>query len=392
MSEDLTDAEMLALVQASLEKRKKYPPDMGFHPFRWHDPTKLKTPWLEGYLDLRGKISDQNALNKYLCDAVADSSALADRSRGAMMGLMLGDALGMPLEFSARDAKHVSDLEKGGPFNLERGYWTDDSSLAFCTAYSLSKCAGFDPRHMMECYSFWYRYGVFSSTEECFDIGNATRHAIESYLRSGDPYAGSADPKTAGNGSLMRLAPIPIFYSDDFPRTVHFAAESSKLTHKAIEAVDACRYFAALLYGALNGESKEKMLDGLYSPEPDYWDLHPLTPSVKKIALGSYKNKARGEISSSGYVIDTLEAALWAFYRNDDFRSGALEAVNLADDSDTVGAVYGQLAGAFYGEMELPFDWMRKLYKLQAAYHFAQDLLQAKTENPRHAEPATAGN
>jgi ADP-ribosylglycohydrolase len=211
-------------------------------------------------------------------------------------------------------------------------------------------------------------------------------------LRSGEPHAGSADPKTAGNGSLMRIAPIPIFYSNDFSRTVHFAAESSKLTHKAIEAVDACRYFAALLYGALNGESKAKLLDGLYSPEPDYWDLHPLTPSVRKIALGSYKNKDRSQISSSGYVIDTLEAALWAFHRNEDFRSGALEAVNLADDSDTVGAVYGQLAGAFHGEMELPFDWIRKLYKLQAAYHFAQDLLQAKAENPLHAEAAAAGN
>jgi len=392
MSENLTDDEMLAVVQASLEKRKKYPADMGFHPLRWHDSTKLKTPCLEGYLDLRRKISDKTALVEYLRDAGADSSALADRSRGAMMGLMLGDALGMPLEFSARDTKHVSDLEKGGPFNLDRGYWTDDSSLAFCTAYSLSKCAGFDPRHMMECYSFWYRYGVFSSTEECFDIGNATRQAIESYLRSGDPYSGSADPKTAGNGSLMRIAAIPIFYSDDFQRTVHFAAESSKLTHKAIEAIDACRYFAALLYGALNGISKEEILGGLYSPEPDYWDLHPLTPSVKKIALGSYKNKDRSEISSSGYVIDTLEAALWAFYRNDDFRSGALEAVNLADDSDTVGAVYGQLAGAFYGEMELPFDWIRKTYKLQAAYHFAQDLLQAKNESLLHAEPATAAD
>jgi ADP-ribosyl-[dinitrogen reductase] hydrolase len=392
MTADKNTEAALAHIYKVLEKRKKYPEDMGFYPFRWHDKAKLKTPWLEDYLELREDNVDKCALNSYLHEAGADSSSLADRSRGSLLGLMLGDALGMPLEFSKRDTKHVSDLEKGGPFNLDRGYWTDDSSLAFCTAYSLSKCSGFNPRHMMECYSFWYSYGVFSSTEECFDIGNATRQAIESYLRSGEPYSGSADPKSAGNGSLMRLAPIPIFYSDDFHRTVHFAAESSKLTHKAIEAVDACRYFAALLYGVLNGESKAKILGGLYSPESDYWDLHPLTPSVKKIALGSYKNKDRSQISSSGYVIDTLEAALWAFYRNDNFRSGALEAVNLADDSDTVGAVYGQLAGAFYGEMELPFDWIRKLYKLQAAYHFAQDLLQAKNKSLLQPEPANAAD
>ena len=392
MTTDKNPGAALEKIYRVLEKQKKYPKDMGFHPFRWHDRTKLKTPWLENYLDLRDDNAGKSALSSFLREAGADSSPLADRSRGALLGLMLGDALGMPLEFSKRDTKHVSDLEKGGPFNLDCGYWTDDSSLAFCTAYSLSKCSGFNPEHMMESYSLWYRYGVFSSTEECFDIGNATRQAIESYLRSGEPYSGSADPKTAGNGSLMKLAPIPIFYSDDFQRTVHFAAESSKLTHKAIEAVDACRYFAALLYGALNGESKEKILGELYSPEPDYWDQHPLTSSVRKIALGSYKNKDRSQISSSGYVIDTLEAALWAFYRNENFRSGALEAVNLADDSDTVGAVYGQLAGAFYGEMELPFDWIRKLYKLQAAYHFAQDLLQAKNQRLLHAEPATAAD
>nr|WP_315401215.1 ADP-ribosylglycohydrolase family protein [uncultured Duganella sp.] len=388
MTADKQTEAALEQIYKVLEKRKKYPKDMGFYPFRWHDKTKLKTPWLENYLDLRDDKASTGELDRYLREAGADATSLADRSRGALLGLMLGDALGMPLEFSKRDSRHVTDLEKGGPFNLDRGYWTDDSSLAFCTAYSLSKCSGFNPQHMMECYSFWYRYGAFSSTEECFDIGNATRQAIESYLHSGDPYSGSADPGTAGNGSLMRLAPIPIFYSDDFHRAVNFAAASSKLTHKAIEAVDACRYFAALLYGALNGESKEKILGDLYSPEPDYWALYPLTPSVKKIAMGSYKNKGRNQISSSGYVIDTLEAALWAFYRNDDFRSGALEAVNLADDADTVGAVYGQLAGAFYGEMELPFDWIRKIYQLHAAYHFAQDLLQAKTGNLLHAEQA----
>lgn len=380
MNADIENSDTLTRIYDTLEKQKKYPEDMGFYPFRWHDKTKLKTPWLEEYLDLREKNTDKKSLNSFLRESGADSSSLADRSRGALMGLMLGDALGMPLEFSARDVKHVSGLEKGGPFNLNRGYWTDDSSLAFCTAYSLSKCSGFNAHHLMEGYSLWYRYGVFSSTGECFDIGNATRQAIESYLRSGDPYSGSADPNTAGNGSLMRLAPIPIYYSDSFLRTVQFAAESSKLTHKAVEAVDSCRYFAALLHGALNGESKEKLLDGLYAPDPDYWRLHPLCSSVEKIALGSYKKKERRQISSSGYVIHTLEAALWAFFRNDDFRSGALEAVNLADDSDTVGAVYGQLAGAFYGEQELPLDWISKIYKLQAAYHFAQDLLQAKKQ------------
>ena len=138
MTADKNSEAALAHIYKVLEKRKKYPKDMGFYPFRWHDKTKLKTPWLEDYLALREDNGGKSPLNSYLHEAGADSFSLADRSRGSLLGLMLGDALGMPLEFSKRDTQHVSDLEKGGPFNLDRGYWTDDSSLAFCTAYSLS--------------------------------------------------------------------------------------------------------------------------------------------------------------------------------------------------------------------------------------------------------------
>lgn len=172
----------------------------------------------------------------------------------------------------------------------------------------------------------------------------------------------------------MRLAPLAIFYSGDFKNTVKFVAENSKLTHQAVEAVDCCRYFSALLYGALNGETKKILLSDLYSPIPGYWDENPLTDTVRQIALGSYKKKSREQISSSGYVIHTLEAALWAFYRNDDFRTGALEAVNLAGDSDTVGAVYGQLAGAYCGETNIPIEWITSVYRCQAPYHFVEDM------------------
>jgi ADP-ribosyl-[dinitrogen reductase] hydrolase len=173
---------------------------------------------------------------------------------------------------------------------------------------------------------------------------------------------------------LMRLAPIPVFYSDSFEKTVHYSGLSSQTTHKAIEAIDACRYFGALIFGALHGVGKEQLLDGLYSPIEGYWEANPLTFSIKTVAEGSYKIKSRDEISSSGYVVHTMEAALWAFYNYDNFHDGVLAAVNLADDSDTVGAVYGQLAGAFFGETALPIEWILKMHGAQGFYHFAQDL------------------
>ena len=172
----------------------------------------------------------------------------------------------------------------------------------------------------------------------------------------------------------MRLAPIPVFYFDSFEETINYSAASSRTTHKATEAVDACRYLGAVMYGALHGVEKARLLDGIYSPIPGYWESQPLVPAVAEVAMGSYKAKSRDDIRSSGYVIHTLEAALWAFYRYDNFRDGALAAVNLADDSDTVGAVYGQLAGAHLGETALPIEWLLKLHGVQGFFHFAHDL------------------
>jgi ADP-ribosyl-[dinitrogen reductase] hydrolase len=380
------DKDVAEWIKSDLERRSKFPADMGFYPFsnKFAENVELKAPWLPEYYSFRqiNKQATGTELLQYLEQRGADGTVLMDRYRGALLGLMLGDALGMPLEFRSRDSLTVSGLVGGGPFNLEPGYWTDDTSMACCLAYSLIKCKGFDARHQMECYSYWYRYGAYSSTGSCFDIGITTRRAIEQYLASGNPYAGSTDPSTAGNGSLMRLAPVVLFYFDDFEKVVHYAAKSSMTTHQAVEAVDACRYFAALLYGALAGVKKDALLDGIYSPIPGYWQTRPLAPAIQNIALGSYKRKSRDQISSSGYVVHTLEAALWAFNRNNDFRSGLLEAVNLGDDSDTVGAVCGQLSGAFYGETGIPIDWIRHTYATHGGYHFAQDLMAAKNDTP----------
>jgi ADP-ribosylglycohydrolase/polymorphic toxin system DSP-PTPase phosphatase-like protein len=182
-----------------------------------------------------------------------------DRYRGALLGLAVGDALGTTLEFKAPGTfKPITDMIGGGPFALQPGQWTDDTAMALCLAESLIEKHGFDPKDQMDRYRRWWKEGYLSSTGTCFDIGVTVRKSLESYLRTGEPFAGSTDPFTAGNGSLMRLAAVPLAFRANVELAIHNAGESSRTTHGAPAAVDACRYFAGLLLGALGGRSKEE--------------------------------------------------------------------------------------------------------------------------------------
>jgi ADP-ribosylglycohydrolase len=285
-----------------------------------------------------------------------------DRYRGALLGLAAGDALGTTLEFKLPGSfTPIDDIVGGGPFNLPPGAWTDDTSMALCLADSLTTKKGFDPLDQMQRYVRWYRQGYLSSTGRCFDIGNTTRAALERFEHTRDPYSGPTDPQMAGNGSLMRLAPVPLYCARQPRIAIERAAESSRTTHGAPAAIDCCRYMAALIVGALRGASKDQLLASRYEPEPDVWRNVPLLPRTTEIAAGSYKQRNPPEIRGTGFVVQSLEAALWAFYQTDNFRDGALRAVNLGEDADTTGAIYGQLAGAFYGEQAIPETWRARL-------------------------------
>lgn len=298
-----------------------------------------------------------------------------DRYRGALLGLAAGDALGTTIEFRPPGSfAPQQEITGGGPFRLKPGQWTDDTSLALCMAASLVARGGFDAADQMQRYVRWWRDGYFSSTGVCFDIGNTTATALSRFERTGDPYAGSSDPHSAGNGSIMRLAPVVLAYGADFAAAVTHAAASSRTTHGATTCVDACRYLGALLWGALHGAPKAALLAPYYAPQPDFWQAQPLTPAIAAIAEGSYKQRQPPQIRGSGYVVQSLEAALWAFYHSDDFADGARLAVNLGDDADTTGAVYGQLAGAFYGATGIPDRW-RALLTMRAEIEQLADAL-----------------
>jgi ADP-ribosylglycohydrolase len=292
------------------------------------------------------------------------------------MGLAVGDALGTTLEFrSPGTFEPVTDMFGGGPFNLQPGQWTDDTSMALCLAESLIENGGFNARDQMERYVRWWKHGHWSSTGRCFDIGITTKSALEAFERTDEPFSGSTAPETAGNGSLMRLAPIAIAYAYDPNEAVRLAGESSRTTHGAHEAVDACRYLASLLVGSMQGVSKEELLSPRFAAASGLWDEAPLVTTIDAVAAGSFKTLEPPTIRGTGHVVRTLEAALWAFHRTDNFRDGALAAVNLGDDADTTGAVYGQIAGAHYGLEGIPPAWVSKVTMGRLIRQMALDLM-----------------
>ena len=280
------------------------------------------------------------------------SPSIEDRARGAFLGLAVGDALGATLEFEPRDTHPLhTEMLGGGPFNLSPGQWTDDTSMALALAESLIAHPDFDPTDLMRRFVAWAEDGAYSCTGTCFDIGLTTRQALSRFMRTGDPFAGSTAPDTAGNGSLMRVAPVALRALDDEARAVQIARDQSRTTHAAAQAVEACDLFVRILREAIQGAGK----DALRSRP---WDG---TARVRDIAAGTWRGKARSQIKSSGYVIDTLEAALWCTDQAASFEEALVLAVNLAGDADTVGAVTGQIAGAVFGASAIPQRWLGPL-------------------------------
>ena len=278
------------------------------------------------------------------------------------MGLATGDALGTTLEFEPPGTfEPIRDIVGGGFFELKPGQWTDDTSLALCLAASLVEKESFDPVDQLERYTRWYTDGYMSSTGECFDIGDTTSHALEKFQETHSPYCGPTDISTSGNGSIMRLAPVPLFFARDPEAAAYMSAQSSRTTHGSVISIDACRYLGSLIAGMATGMKKDEVLSFQYEPVPGYWRKYPLADKIESIRKGSFKTREPPDIRGSGFAADSLEAALWAFYKSTSFEEGCIMAVNLGEDADTTGAVYGQLAGVCYGASEIPDGWRSKI-------------------------------
>lgn len=309
------------------------------------------------------------------------SIATVERYRGCLLGLALGDAVGAAVEFSPPGSfEPLTDLVGGGKFRLEPGQWTDDTSMALCLAESLLE-SGYDVRDQMQRYRRWMYEGHLSCKPKAFGIGHTVSSALMKYNRTGEPYSGFTEVEAAGNGSLMRLAPVPLYYASAPQEAIEKSADSSRATHGTVTCLDACRYFAGLLVGVLQGRTKDEVLSAGFDPVPGYFNEHPLCPEIAEVAVGSFKARQPPDIRAMGYVVRTLEAALWAFYSTTDFRGAILAAANLGEDADTTAAVTGQIAGAYYGEGALPVAWLDKLAQRELITSYAQRLYQQGLEN-----------
>jgi ADP-ribosyl-[dinitrogen reductase] hydrolase len=290
---------------------------------------------------------------------------------GSLVGAASGDALGWAAFFNRENFTTTMDMPKASL--TKPGDWTDDTSLALCLAASLLE-KGFNAKDQIRRYAKWLYEGYMTSTGVTFDIGGTIAASINQYIITGRAYTTLIHPTRVGNGALMRLSPVPLYFANTPKQAIFYSGKSSKTTHGHPFSVHACRYFSGLIIGALQGKSKKLILSNSYSPVPNYWKSKPLPQEVKLIANGSYKTKTSLDIIPSGYVLHTLESALWAFYNSSSFEEGMLLAINLGGDSDSIGAVYGQLAGAYYGIQAIPEKWASTIAKKDLIIDFAKRL------------------
>jgi ADP-ribosylglycohydrolase len=291
---------------------------------------------------------------------------LRDRQRGMLLGLAVGDALGAAVEFMEPGSfPEVVGYRDGGPHRLKPGEWTDDTSMALALADSIAS-VGWDLNDQALRYVCWWQEGAYSVTGKCFDIGMTTSRSLMHFAQSGNARTcARRDDDAAGNGSIMRLAPVPIAFGHLFPdrldELAERAAESSLTTHGSAPCQSACVYLSLVLSGLAHGLPREQVLAPDWEPLRRVQQRMSLHAAIRAVAAGSFRDPTGANICGSGHVVKSLEAALWAFHDARDFREAVLRAVNLGDDADSTGAVCGQLAGAFWGESGIPSEWLTGL-------------------------------
>ncbi|MCL6477508.1 MAG: ADP-ribosylglycohydrolase family protein [Peptococcaceae bacterium] len=295
-----------------------------------------------------------------------------ERIVGGITGVAIGDALGVPVEFKIRRDLHddpVTDMIGYGTYNQPPGTWSDDTSLTLCLAESLSE-AGYNPDDIAKRFVKWYREGYMTPYGEAFDIGGTTRQAILRLEEGVDPvHAGPADERSNGNGSLMRILPAAMYFSEsDESDMVKAVCSISRITHGHPRSQLACVFYSLLAKELLKGEDFMGAYGNVINRLPalaQCFNLAGELPHFSRILTGMLEGLAENDINSDGYVVSTLEAALWCLLKGTNFSETVLKAVNLGSDSDTTGAVAGGLAGIYYGLGSIPRKWLDVLAKVE---------------------------
>jgi ADP-ribosylglycohydrolase len=301
--------------------------------------------------------------------------------KSVLFGVAVGDALGVPVEFNSRQTmskKPVSDMIGFGTYNLPAGTWSDDSSLTFCLAEALTN--NFDLNIIGQNFVKWYHNNYWTPIGNVFDIGMATRHAIDRLAKGEQPdLAGGFDVSSNGNGSLMRILPL-LFYIVDKPISERYkiTKQVSSITHGHIRSVIACFYYLEFARQIYSRKDKFKIYKDLQLEITEY--LLGLSINSTEIAMfdrllkqNIYERK-KEYIFSSGYVLHTLEASIWCLLTTDNYKDAVLKAVNLGEDTDTTGAVTGGLAGLLYGFVNIPKKWTKQIARHDDIENLAERL------------------
>jgi ADP-ribosylglycohydrolase/protein-tyrosine phosphatase len=332
--------------------------------------------WKRGLLKavLGGATPDKTAAADPLLDPETLYAArnLRDRFLGSLIGLAVGDALAAATQYRKPGTfTPIGDLIGGGPFEMPRGAWTDDTAMALCLAESLLEKDGFDPRDQTDRFMQWRQRGHLSSTGQCVGITAGTVKALSMAQWRRQVFSGSHDPNQLDPEVLSRVAPAVAFYFATPPEAIQLASDAARTTCQAPEAVDACRLLGAMIYSALAGRPKEQVV----RPTPDLIDVAALRPNVAAIMQRSTLGGGLTQMSAGETTPEVLDAAIWALRTTSSFRDGALRAANLGGNCDVVAAVYGALAGAHYGVASIPAAWRNSLTAKDLIEGFADRLL-----------------
>ena len=296
-----------------------------------------------------------------------------------LIGFAVGDAMGVPIEFTSR-VSHIKDplteMVGYGSHNVPEGTWSDDSSMTIATMDSIIKCNGnIDYDDIMKNYCDWMTKSKYTATDRLFDIGNGTSRALRTYL-TGKVDAincGGKDEFNNGNGSLMRMLPMVYYlYGKDLPEIekVKIINDYSSLTHGHEVSKLGCKIYYDYMSNILNGKDKKESFSALGKNRYSEYYSPKAISCYKRILDGSLEQANIDSISSSGYVVHTLEACLWTILNTDNYEDAVVTAINMGDDTDTVGAITGSIAGTIYGEKSIPQRWVSKLKK----YNYLKEL------------------
>ncbi|WGS65562.1 ADP-ribosylglycohydrolase family protein [Marinitoga aeolica] len=274
---------------------------------------------------------------------------IKDRFIGAMFGLIIGNTLGAPYKNIEFD--EIKDFAKGGIYNLNTGEWTDSASMALCLAESLIE-NGFDLNSQIKYYLRWIDEGYLSSKNKAFGIDNQTMEALI-YFEKNNKFVDITDKDS--NKPLARLAPVPLYFKNSFTDAVYYSGQSAYTTHNNIYTIHSCKLIGGVIQQAIHGENKKFLIEEVHKHMDLIYDV--------KLKIVDIPYKTKNEIKSSSSALDSLEIALWSLYNTDNFKDAVLTAVNFGGDTDTIGAIIGQIAGAYYGFDNIPKLWTLKIVK-----------------------------